>query len=366
MQTLGTVGYGDNAPKTVLSRLLAIMFIVMGVVLFSMEIENLINLYNLRQVGNPPYKPKPDSKHVLVIGNPSFAQLSAILRELFHEDHASDLEGDQLHAVVLGDRKSKFTNGLVAKLKADPIFAARVAYVAGNPTRTEDLERSLARDAEAIFVFPNKLSNDPANEDAMNIMRVLAAKRFCGCVGLCLDELAVVSYNDYYVYVCSPSMRFLIMVLKAESARHMLAAGVHRDDVICENVIKMGTLAQSALSHGVSTMIANLSSSLSIDSKTQAKAAKPFMSLKAKATRSDSEVRLSSLSEDGLSSDDSDGDVKTKAWLREYYEGAAKEMYLIHLSKVRLGDDLECSECGPRLELIVLLVWFHCLRDTLA
>lgn len=184
-QTLGTVGYGDNSPKTVLSRLLVIMFIVMGVILFSMEIENLISLYKLRQVGNPPYKPKPGSKHVLVVGNPSFAQLSAILRELFHEDHASDQDGDQLHAVVLGERKSKFTKGLVAKLKADPIFAARATYVAGNATRTEDLERSLARDAEAVFVFPNKLSNDPANEDSLNIMRVLAVKRFCGCVDNC-------------------------------------------------------------------------------------------------------------------------------------------------------------------------------------
>lgn len=156
------------------------MFIVMGVILFSMEIENLINLYKLRQIGNPPYKPKPDTRHVVVMGNPSFAQLSAILRELFHEDHASELDSDQLHAVVLGDRKSKFTKGLIAKLEADPIFAARVTYVAGNATRTEDLDRSLARDAEAIFVFPNKLSDDPTSEDAMNIMRVLATKRYCG------------------------------------------------------------------------------------------------------------------------------------------------------------------------------------------
>lgn len=163
-----------------LSRLLAIMFIVMGVVLFSMEIDNLINLYNLRQIGNPSYKPKPDTIHVVIMGNPSFAQLSAILRELFHEDHFSDLETEALHAVVLGERKAKFSKELVAKLKADPIFAARVTYVAGTATRAEDLDRALARSAEAIFAFPDKLSDDPADEDAMNIMRVLAAKRYCG------------------------------------------------------------------------------------------------------------------------------------------------------------------------------------------
>lgn len=156
------------------------MFIVMGIILFSIEIENLINVYKLRQIGNPPYKPKPESKHVVIMGNPSFSQLSAILRELFHEDHASDSDADRLHAVVLGGNKSKFTNGLVAKLKADPIFAARVTYVAGDGTRTEDLDRALARDCEGVFVFPDKLSNDPSSEDAMNIMRVLSAKRYCG------------------------------------------------------------------------------------------------------------------------------------------------------------------------------------------
>lgn len=130
-------------------------------------------------------------------------------------------------------------------------------------------------------------------------------------------------------------MRFLVMVLKAESARHMLAAGAHRDDVICENAIKMGTLAQSALSHGVSTMLANLSSSLSIDSKAHADATKPFLSLKTKAKPVDSDLLLSLLSEKSERyTSDSSGDPKAKAWLREYYEGAAKEMYLILLSKV--------------------------------
>ncbi|GMF26040.1 unnamed protein product [Phytophthora lilii] len=178
--TLGTVGYGDNAPQTVPSRLLAIMFIVMGIILFSMEIDNLVSLYKLRQIGNPPYTPKPDSKHVLVIGNPSFAQLSAILRELFHADHLCDTDTQQLEAVVLGDRKSKFTKPLIAKLKADPIFTSRVTYIAGNATRSEDLERALARDARAVFVFPDKLTGDAATEDAMNIMRVLATKRYVG------------------------------------------------------------------------------------------------------------------------------------------------------------------------------------------
>ncbi|RLN63577.1 hypothetical protein BBP00_00004030 [Phytophthora kernoviae] len=304
--TLGTVGYGDNAPHTVPSRLLAIMFIVMGIILFSMEIDNLIDLYKLRQIGNPPYAPKPDSKHVLIIGNPSFAQLSAILRELFHADHLSDTDTQQLEAVVLGERKSKFTKPLIAKLKGDPIFASRVTYIAGNATRSEDLERSLARKAKAVFVFPDKLTGDPASEDAMNIMRVLATKRYVGA-----------------------SVRFLVMVLRAESARHMLAAGVDSDDVICENVIKMGSLAQNAVANGISTMLSNLGSSLSVDSSedtndTQA----PLLGMLAKDKSMGADILSKEVVEKGRSG---------KSWIKEYYAGAAKEMYLIRLSKKYSG-----------------------------
>uniref|UniRef100_H3HE03 Uncharacterized protein n=1 Tax=Phytophthora ramorum TaxID=164328 RepID=H3HE03_PHYRM len=262
--TLGTVGYGDNAPQTVPSRLLAIMFIVMGIILFSMEIDNLISLYKLRQIGNPPYTPKPDSKHVLVIGNPSFAQLSAILRELFHADHLSDSDTQQLEAVVLGEVKSTFTKPLIAKLKADPIFTSRVTYVAGNATRADDLERCLARDARAIFVFPDKLTGDPATEDAMNIMRVLATKRYVGS-----------------------SVRFLVMVLRAESARHMLAAGVHPDDIISPLLAVVG--------------------------------------------------KDKSMGPDILTAEVVDKELSEHSWIKEYYAGAAKEMYLIHLSKETSG-----------------------------
>ncbi|ETM39718.1 hypothetical protein L914_14153 [Phytophthora nicotianae] len=314
--TLGTVGYGDNAPQTVPSRLLAIMFIVMGIILFSMEIDNLVSLYKLRQIGNPPYTPKPDSKHVLIIGNPSFAQLSAILRELFHVDHISDTDTQQLEAVVLGERKSKFTNPLIAKLKADPIFTSRVTYIAGNATRSEDLERSLARDARAVFVFPDKLTGDAATEDAMNIMRVLATKRYVG-----------------------PSVRFLVMVLRAESARHMLAAGVHPDDIICENVIKMGSLAQNSVSNGISTMLSNLGSSLSVDtSETTEESSTPLLTVIGKDK---------SMGPDILTTDVAEKDLSDRSWIKEYYAGAAKEMYLIHLSKRYAG--LTFSQAASRV-----------------
>jgi potassium large conductance calcium-activated channel subfamily M alpha protein 1 len=51
------------------------MFIVAGIVLFSMEMENLLNLYKLRVIGNPPYKPKPRTQTIVIMGNPTFPQV---------------------------------------------------------------------------------------------------------------------------------------------------------------------------------------------------------------------------------------------------------------------------------------------------
>jgi hypothetical protein len=62
-------------------------------------------------------------------------------------------------------------------------------------------------------------------------------------------------------------VRCLALVLKSENVRHMLAAGLDRNDIVVEDTIKMGALAQSCLCPGFSTVLSNLGSCLSIESK---------------------------------------------------------------------------------------------------
>ncbi|EQC35915.1 hypothetical protein SDRG_06661 [Saprolegnia diclina VS20] len=243
--TLATVGYGDNSPHTVESRMLVIVFIVAGIVLFSMEVEHLVNLYKLRSIGNPPYAPKPRTQSVVIMGNPTFPQLAAMLRELFHPDHFQGVSVRHLHAIVLGERSSsKYVKGLVQKIENDPKFASRVTYVAGDPSRNEDLDRARVKEALAAFFLPDKLAKDPVKEDAKNIMHILSTKQYAGS-----------------------RFRCLAMVLKSENVRHMMAAGLDRDDVVCEDTMKLGVLAQSCVCPGFSTMIANLGSCLTLDKR---------------------------------------------------------------------------------------------------
>ena len=127
------------------------------------------------------------------------------------------------------------------------------------------------------------------------------------------------------------SVRILVMVLRAESARHMLAAGVHPDDIICENVIKMGSLAQNTVSNGISTMLSNLAASLAIDTREDRhEMSGPLLA----AVGNDKSIGP------GIRTPDvTDKELRDLSWIHEYYAGAAKEMYLVYLSKVCLWHD---------------------------
>lgn len=57
------------------------------------------------------------------------------------------------------------------------------------------------------------------------------------------------------------------MLLRAENMRHILAAGVHLDDIVCEDTLRMGVIAQSCISPGYSTILANIAACLSYEKK---------------------------------------------------------------------------------------------------
>ncbi|OQR85164.1 Voltage-gated Ion Channel (VIC) Superfamily [Achlya hypogyna] len=330
--TLATVGYGDNSPHTVESRLLVIVFIVAGIVLFSMEVEHLVNLYKLRYIGNPPYSPKPRTQSVVIMGNPTFPQVCHL--PSFSNGGLKAAQSSQRHsescsirttfkawcnatcmyavsnvcwaltrgqAVVLGDRTtSKYVKGLIQKIETDPKFASRVTYVAGDPSRNEDLERARVKDSMAAFFLPDKLAADPVKEDAKNIMHILSTKQYAGS-----------------------RFRCLAVVLKSENVRHMMAAGLDRDDIVCEDTMKLGVLAQSCVCPGFSTMIANLGSCLTLDTRRR--------SSKTILTKLQSALQTKQPTHHVLQSDVDAAETLYTEQL--YYEGASREFYVVSLNK---------------------------------
>ncbi|ETV80782.1 hypothetical protein, variant 6 [Aphanomyces astaci] len=293
--TLGTVGYGDNSAHYLPSRLLVMVFILAGIILFSMEIQNMVNLYQLRKIGNPPYRPKSrTTQHVVIMGNPTYPQLSATLRELFHPDHFQGIDRTFLHAVVLGDSSSKYVKGLIQRLESEPKFASTVTFVAGDPTDDADLDRVRLKDAIGAFFIPDKLASDAVKEDARNIMHILSAKQYAG-----------------YDFPC------WAIALRNDNIRHMLAAGVDRDGIVCEETMKMGVMARSCACPGYATFLSNLASCLSLAKQPDS----PF-ALRSKAA----------LGGD-LNAAPCVAAAAAQPWMNHYYAGASREFYVVSLSK---------------------------------
>ncbi|ETV97845.1 hypothetical protein H310_09183 [Aphanomyces invadans] len=294
--TLGTVGYGDNAAHYLPSRLLVMVFILAGIILFSMEIQNLVNLYQLRKIGNPPYKPKSrTTQHVVIMGNPTYPQLSATLRELFHPDHFQGVDRKFLHAVVLGDYSSNYVQGLVHRLESDPKFASTVTFVAGDPTEDVDLDRVRLKEAIGAFFLPDKLASDAVREDARNIMHILSVKQYAG-----------------YDFPC------WAIALRNDNIRHMLSAGVDRDSIVCEETMKMGVMARSCACPGYATFLSNLSSCLSLNRPKMNSHNAPF-NLRSKAVHTGDLASTPS--------------TAAQPWMDHYLAGASREFYVVSLSK---------------------------------
>ena len=121
------------------------------------------------------------------------------------------------------------------------------------------------------------------------------------------------------------------MLLRAENRRHVAAAGVHHDDVICEDNVKMGILAQSSQNPGCSTIVSNMAACLSFAKEEElggegmSKIQKIKRTIKQKTSKNlfYSEVDAPKIDP-----------VNYKA---EYLEGASRELYVVVLSKSYLN-----------------------------
>jgi len=89
----------------------------------------------------------------------------------------------------------------------------------------------------------------------------------------------------------------------------------------------MGVLAQSCVCHGYSTMISNLTSSLSLDtsSKTSSKGALDYIRNGFKERQAEGDVRLSFLENDGVAVNKSSRTI----WTKEYYEVRYNAFFLM-------------------------------------
>ena len=129
--TIGTVGYGDYAPKTPLGMYFTITLLVMGIGTFAVAIESIVEVITSKQqmkiMGLINVK---RSKHIVICGWTE--STVECIKEIGKDNEVFILDENE------GVRKNALKNG--------------VNFVQGDPTRVKDLNKANVRGAKAVIV----------------------------------------------------------------------------------------------------------------------------------------------------------------------------------------------------------------------
>uniref|UniRef100_A0A7S2HRB2 Potassium channel domain-containing protein n=1 Tax=Zooxanthella nutricula TaxID=1333877 RepID=A0A7S2HRB2_9DINO len=277
--SVATVGYGDLAPTTIVGRVAAVAAVIGGLFVLASALHGISRMMVLQSLGGGSFKAGVRTKLVIVSGSPSAAMCKDFLVEIFHEDHAEDAE--DLHVVFLFPKGGPSMDEVKRHLdkKENVSIAVRVTVLLGSVLDVDHLQRVSAAKAQAFFILPNMQSNDSEQEDAENIIRMMAIKQFL------------------------PSARIVLLLLKADSRYTLEDSGVGRQGaegeeitIIAVDQFKMELVGKNLDAHGFAPFICNL---------------------------------CKSVGEDAVP-DDEAGD--TPEWIKEYLQGVGNELYEIELS----------------------------------
>mmetsp|Transcript_23872 Transcript_23872/g.35024 ORF Transcript_23872/g.35024 Transcript_23872/m.35024 type:complete len:1148 (-) Transcript_23872:179-3622(-) len=293
--SISTVGYGDISPGSTLGRFMAMFFICFAIIFVPKQTNELIEKMNQSSVwARHHYKPRGNTKHVLICGDLRSTSLLEFFSELFHEDH----ENMNLNAVILQPEPP--SSDMHAVLR-DPIFSIVTHYLEGSPLNDSDLMRAKANQAIAIFLMGNKFSSNPDEEDAKTILQQFSIRRFITSTQSC-DPL------------------FCLQLIRPENRRHLATEDPDSDKelVVCLNEMKMGVIAKTCMFPGTGTMIFNLLTSFAEDDDDD----------------NDAGDTDGPGSDEDCSEDDMDDGG---SWMQEYQRGCDWEIYTTEMAEVFEG-----------------------------
>ncbi|XP_052685084.1 calcium-activated potassium channel subunit alpha-1-like isoform X5 [Crassostrea angulata] len=227
--TMSTVGYGDVGAKTVLGKIFIVLFIMISIGMFASWIPEISDILGRRQKYGGCYKKERGKKHIVVCGHITFDSVSNFLKDFLHKDREDvDVEIVFIHK-ILPDLELE---GLLKR------HFTQVEFFHGTVMDANDLARVKIETADACLVLANKYCEDPDQEDAANIMRVISIKNFHA------EIKVIVQLMQYH------NKAYLLNIPSWDWKRG--------DDAVCVAELKLGFIAQSCLAPGFSTLMANL------------------------------------------------------------------------------------------------------------
>ena len=154
--TAATIGYGDIAPSTEVSRAVVIFIIFTTMTVIPVQVNTLTTLLSMTSQYRQPYV-KASDEHVIICGYvQDWRKLEDFLKELLHPDRSnsggSGLGVDEMHVVILSPLEpSEDLKSLLLKTH----FDGRITYLVGSALNMSDLQRVRADSAVAVFFLCN-------------------------------------------------------------------------------------------------------------------------------------------------------------------------------------------------------------------
>lgn len=288
--TMSTVGFGDISAITYFGRIFMIIFISIGLGMFATYIPAILEYLGSHTVYHGSYKLSEGRRHIILCGYITKGSVETFLRDFLHKDRSNVAVNVVIMGNFLPDAEMQ---SLVKK------HFVHVSYFKGTVLSAEDCKRVKMKVADSCIVLCNRECINPSEEDSENIMRVVAVK-------------------NYY-----PGIRVIIQLLQYQNKSYLLNIPSWNpkrgDDVVCISELKLGFIAQSCLSPGFSTLLANVFSMRSHEASD--------------ATESD-------------------------AWKKHYIEGANLELYTETLSSSFKGMTFQqvAEICFGKLGLLLIAI----------
>ncbi|CAK0879797.1 unnamed protein product, partial [Prorocentrum cordatum] len=232
VETISTVGYGELAPTTELSRVATCVFIFSGVAFLTVAATKVMDIISRQREGSGALK-KTSRGHVVLVGG-AVKHADEIMLTAFIEVETGR-RNNWPDLVVLSPADSLQRVMSLFKGVLSPQAWQRLTFLAGTPLSVADLERCCCGSATLVCIMADSRGRqDPEEEDKENILRAMG------------------------VQTTYPDTPLRLMLLMRKSRERALSLGIHRHYCFSVNEMKHGVFWQSCRCLGWSTMLSNL------------------------------------------------------------------------------------------------------------
>ena len=227
--TMATVGYGDIYPKTSWARMLVSILIIVSIIALSqLEINDFLKLNSQY---SKSYKEKKGIKHVILGGFFTKTSLMKFLSEFYHEDHKD--KSSNLKIIII---QSEFPSQEIQSVLLNPKFDNKLQYIKGDILSSKTLNKASADTASAVIL---KSENNFFDETDKNDHFLILA---CKMISQVTPAPIYIQFNN---------------------TQSLLHDWADWDLAFSSQQIKMSIIIRNGFISGFSTMIMNLTSSIS-------------------------------------------------------------------------------------------------------